>query len=93
MANKRNLKKDINYLTGELVADCYTYLYLYPENKQEPIVDIISEAINNREDFIARLNSPKLAEGETMKKYYKNLAVDVMKNTEKLFGDIQKLNK
>ncbi len=92
MANKRNLKKDINYLTSEILSDCYAHLYLFPDKNDDKIMEIISKAITSRNDFISRINNPKL-EKKTTKKYFNELIEEVITNSNNLIDEIQKLNK
>ncbi len=92
MANKRNLKKDINYLTSEILSECYAHLYLYPEKNEDKIMDIISKAVNSRNDFIAKINNPKL-EDKSAKKYFNGLIEEIITNSNNLIDEIQKLNK
>ena len=44
MASIRLIKKDIDYLVGEVVADCYLAIYFHPEKKDE-IVKVMEEAV------------------------------------------------
>jgi hypothetical protein len=57
MASIRNLKKDINYLTDELLAECLTYAYFHKEIKAEKINKAATEIISNRNDLIKRINN------------------------------------
>ena len=92
MANKRNLKKDINYLTGEILSECYAHLYLFPDKNEEKVMDIISKAVNSRNDFIAKINNPNI-ENKTVKQYFNGIIEEVITNSNNLIDEIQKLNK
>jgi len=92
MASKRNLKKDINYLTSEILSDCYAHLYLFPDKNEDKVMEIISKTVNSRNDFINRINNPKL-ENKTTKQYFKELIDEVITNSNNIIEDIQKLNK
>jgi hypothetical protein len=56
MASIKNLKKDINYLTDELLAECLTYAYFHKEVEAEKINKAATEIISNRNDLIQRIN-------------------------------------
>jgi len=56
MANKRDLKKDINYVFGDIIEAVY---YWELENTQKPTKEseaIIDEAIASFDELIARVN-------------------------------------
>jgi hypothetical protein len=56
MASIRNLKKDINYLTDELLAECLTYAYFHKEVVAEKINKAATDIISNRNELIKRIN-------------------------------------
>ena len=56
MANKRDLKKDINYVFGDIIEAVY---YWELENTQKPTKEseaIIDDAIDSFDQLIARVN-------------------------------------
>ena len=57
MAKLRNLKKDIDYLISEVLNDCYTLAYLFPD-KQEAAREIINSAVDFRNEMFERVNNP-----------------------------------
>ena len=58
MANKRSLKKDIDYLVYEVVSDCFTVMSVKPADKGEELAEVISDAVILRNELIARVNHP-----------------------------------
>ena len=56
MASKRNLKININYITGELMSECFTYQQFHPELGDDKLAEILQGIINLRNDAIARIN-------------------------------------
>lgn len=92
MANKKNLKKDINYITGEILTECYTHLYLFPDKNEKKVLSIITKTVDTRNNFIARVNNPKI-ENSTAKKYYNSLIEEIITNTNNLSEELSKLNK
>ena len=58
MASKRDLKKDIDYLVYELLSDCFIYSDMHPGKENEALSLIIEDAVNLRNDLIARVNNP-----------------------------------
>ena len=89
MASIRNIKKDIDYLVSEVVSDCCTFMYLYPEKKQEEALVIINDVIDLRNNLIARVNHP---EGKA-KDHYKAIFKDLLTNVDAAFKNISELTK
>ncbi len=58
MANKRDLKKDIDYLVGEVISDCYTYMLINGEKKRDDAIAIIESILEKRNDLIHRIKHP-----------------------------------
>lgn len=87
MASIRHIKKDIDYLVSEVVSDCCTFMYLYPEKKQEEALAIINEAIELRNNLIERVNHP---EGKA-KLYYKAIFKDLFSGVDAAFKKISGL--
>jgi hypothetical protein len=91
MASRRNLKKDISYLTFELISESFVYEEFHPETSPDQITDVISEIINYRNDIVYKVNHPdKKKDTETVKKYYQNIVKEMY---EKFVGTLDKLNK
>jgi hypothetical protein len=67
MANIRNLKKDINYVTSELVVECFTYNFLFPEKSQDELAAIISDSVNMKAALIQQINVAKKGKNEELK--------------------------
>jgi hypothetical protein len=58
MASVRELKKDIDYLVFEVISDCFTYSNIHSDNKSDELSTLISDAVEFRNDLIARVNNP-----------------------------------
>ncbi len=90
MANLRDLKKDINYLASEIVTQGYMKLSLMEEIKEENMVPVLSEAIEMRNEFIARANHPDGKDNKKLvKSYYKKLREDLLKKTMELLEKLE----
>jgi len=64
MASIRDLKKDINYLTYELLTEAFAYKHFHPELKEKKLDDVILKLVQIRNDMIGRINS-KDSKGES----------------------------
>ncbi len=94
MASIRELKKDIDYLIFEVIADCFVYSGVHPENKSDELSSIISDAVNFRNDLIARVNNPDGKDNpKILRAYYKTLEKDLLTGVDKLFDRLSSLSK
>ena len=92
MANIRELKKDINYLASEIITQGYMKLALIENIKEEELTPILVEAIEMRNEFIARVNHPDGKDNKKIvKKFYQKLREDVMNKSLELLDKIQAL--
>ena len=90
MANIRGIKKDINFLTGEVISDCFTFMYLYPDKKREEALDIISDAADLRNSLVERVNTKP--EGKA-KAHYNAIFQDLLNGVDSNFKRISELTK
>ena len=88
MGNIRNLKKDINYVLGDIIEAVYTweYLNLDKDTKQSEI--IIDEAINIFDVLIAEVNKKDV---DNKKKHFKSINLKLEENGKMLIDKINKL--
>ena len=88
MANKRDLKKDINYVFGDIIEAVY---YWELENTQKPTKEseaIIDEAIASFDELIARVNDRSV---EDKKSHFKAINNDLETKGKALIERINKL--
>lgn len=71
MANKRDLKRGINYICSELFAECVA-TSMYGDNVDKANVDtLLKSLLRMHSDYIMRVSHPE--PGMKAKKYYKVL--------------------
>ncbi|MDR1984406.1 MAG: hypothetical protein LBQ28_06260 [Prevotellaceae bacterium] len=93
MAKLRNLKKDIDYLISEVLSDCYTLAYLYPD-KKEKAMEIINNAVGFRNEMFERTNNPDGKDNKKLvKTHYKNICKDLLTGVDDFFKQISELTK
>lgn len=93
MASRRKIKKDINYLCLEVIADCYNYNYLHI-GKEEKVDSIVRTIVADRNDLIARVNNPDGKENSKITKaYYKSISIALMTSVDKAFTNLSELIK
>lgn len=92
MANKRNLKKDIDYLIFEVVSDSYTYKYLFPDRDHKEVDRIIDEAFALQAELIMRVNHPDGKDNKKLvKKHYKKINQDLLSKVDDFFTRLNSL--
>ncbi len=92
MANKRNLKKELNFITSELYSECL-FIKFYEKNIDLEKADaLLNKIVNTQEDFASRINhtdgkdNPKL-----VKKYYESLIADLDKTIGEIIDEVEQL--
>ena len=83
MANIRNLKKDINYVLGDIIEAVYIWETANPTQDTKNSEAIIDEAIATFDSLIERVNAKNIVDQKTyFKKSFCRLG----------YGDIHKIN-
>jgi len=87
MANKRDLKKDINYVLGDIIEAVYVWELTNTEKPTKESDAIIDEAIATFDELITRVNDRSI---EDKKAHFKAINGDL---ESKGRGLIEKINK
>ena len=87
MASIRKSKKEIEFLTGEVISNCYLAIYFQPEEKRDEFIDIITKAAELHNDTIGRINNPQPGDG-SLRKYYRELGREFAEKIDGLFKSI-----
>ncbi len=89
MASKKNLKKDINYLTDEVIGTCLMHEQMQSAKNQEEIDGLIEEMLLFREELIEKLNNPPTGENKkSLKDYYRTLYGELLEKVNDTFGKL-----
>ena len=88
MANKRDLKRTINYITSELFAETVA-ASLYNGTQQADVDGILSSIVMVNNDFIKRVSHPE--PGIKPGAYYQNLIHDFNKQVSEIIDQIATL--
>ena len=89
MANKRDLKRTINYITSELFAECVAASLYNGDAKQADVDGILSAIVMLNTDFIKRVSHPEPAVKPTIN--FKNLITDFNKQSSEIIDQITNL--
>lgn len=90
MANKRNIKKDINSVLGNVLEECYSEMLNNPGVKEKEINGIIDDAVDLADNLISRVNHSKVIPEKERKAHFKKISEEL---EEKAVDFIEKLNK
>ncbi len=90
MANLRVIKKDVIYLINEVISDCWVFMYLNSNEKQDEAKQIINDAIALGDNLFEQINHyPK----EETKKHFKQVNEKMLVEVDALFKRISQLAK
>jgi hypothetical protein len=93
MASIRDLKKKIDELIFEVLADCFTFSGMHAGEKNEKAKEIINDAVNLRNDLIARVNNPEgKANPKIIKSYFKSIEKDLYTGADSFFERLSSLS-
>jgi len=74
MATIRDLKKELNYLTSEVVTEAYVRKILFNNIKEEDFTKVITDAIEVHNDSITKINHPdNKHDPKKVKAYYREI--------------------
>jgi len=88
MANKRILKKDLNYVLGDIIEAVYVWQFANPAKDDTESEKIIDEAIAVFDELIAKVNDRKV---EDKKAHFKAINQELEAKGRALIEKINKL--
>lgn len=94
MASIRGIKNDIDYLTSEVISDCYVALYFNGADKRAEIVSLIEEAVAMRNALYERVNNPAEKHNKSLvKKHYAQIRREMMSGVDAMFEKLSSVCK
>ena len=88
MASKRDLKKDINYVIGDIIEAVYIWEITNPDKGTEKSEKIIDDAIDTFDDLIQKVNDRSV---ENKKAHFKAINQELEVRGLKLIDQINAL--
>jgi len=88
MANKRDLKKDINFVLGDIIEAAYIWEYTNSDKDTEKSEALIDEAIVVFDELIAKVNAKNV---ENKKAHFKAINNELEEKGRALIEKINKL--
>ena len=90
MASVKRLKKDIDYLTFSVIADCFNYSFVSGKSNDE-VSGIVKEVIAVRNSLLDRVRgAKKLEDKKEIKNYFKAIYNDLMSNVDAAFTKLRR---
>ncbi|MCB0455286.1 MAG: hypothetical protein KDC64_01805 [Aequorivita sp.] len=88
MANVRDLKKDINYVLGDIIEAVYIWELTNADKDNKKAEGIIDEAIVTFDDLITKVNQKDV---ENKKKHFNTVKAELEERGRKLIDKINAL--
>ena len=73
MASRKELKKNINYIAGELFTECLVNSLYVPGTDKQKADELMAEILKMQDEFISRISH---TEPGNVKGFYKKLRAD-----------------
>ena len=89
MSSKRDLKKDINYVLGDIIEAVYIWEMTNPDKGTEASDKIIDQAIEVFDDFIQKVNDRSV---ENKKQHFKTINQELETRGRGLIDQINALS-
>ena len=89
MAKRRELKKNVNYIAGELFSECLINSLFLPWTVKANADELMAEILKMQDEFISRISH---TEPGNVKGFYKKFRVDFNAKVNEIIDAIAKLN-
>lgn len=88
MASVKNLKKDINYILGDIIEECYMWELVNPKADTKKSQALIEAAVNSFDGLLDKVNAKNV---ENKRAHYKSVQSDLETVAKKLLEKVNKL--
>lgn len=93
MASKKEFKKDVNFLTNEIVMRGMIHLEFFGDKNSEQVFEIMNTAVDSRNDYISRINDRLSGKNaKEVKSHFKLIYDDLLRSTHDLLERIDNLD-
>lgn len=94
MATVRRLKKEIEFMSSQLIGDCIDFLETFDDKKEVTVLSIIEEAVLLNNTMLDRACHPDGKENPRLvKQYYRQLKTDFIKGLDQAYAKLEGLIK
>ncbi len=91
MANCRDIKKDINFLSKQVINECFSFMEYSPVQNQENLLEILHDAEIIRCNLLYKVNHPP-EDTKNLKKYYNSIIGELYELNIELIERINSLS-
>ena len=92
MATLRRLKKEIGFMSSQLIGDCINFLETFEDKKDTTLLSIIEEAVLLNNTMLDRACHPgEKGNPKLVKLHYKLLKTDFVKGLDQVYGKLEGL--
>ena len=88
MASVKNLKKDINYVLGDVIEECYTWELVNPSADTKKSQAIVDETIAAFDTLISKVNDKNI---ENKRTHFKSVQAELEQVATGLLSKVNKL--
>ena len=88
MASKRLLKRDVNYVMGDIIEAAYVHQLANPKQDPQKTEEIVEEAIATFDELIAKINQKDV---ENKKQHFKGIETELETKANALVDKINAL--
>lgn len=89
MANRRELKKNVNYIAGELFSECLVNSKFVPGTDKAKADEVMGQILAMQDEFISRISH---TEPGNVKGFYRKFRSDFNTKVNEIIDAIAKLN-
>ncbi len=92
MANVRGIKKDIDFLTSQVVVDCFQYIKHFEKANKKAAYKIVEDVVGLRSELRKRVNHPDGKDNPALvKKFYNSVGKELLVGCDKAYVKLGKL--
>lgn len=88
MASRKALKKNVNYIAGELFAECLMHSLYVPGTDKAKADELMGEILKMQDDFVSRISH---TEPGNVKGFYKKFRLDFNAKVDEIMDVMGKL--
>ena len=92
MANIRQIKKNIDFSTSQVVVDCFQYIKHVEKADEKAAYKIIKDILGLRADLRKRVNHPDSKDNSVpVKKHFNTIGKDLLEGCDKAYEKLGQL--
>ena len=93
MASRKQLKKEFEYLSSQMIGDCLDFIDTF-EGKDKDVWEIIDATVTLHNGIIDRVNHPDGKDNKKLTRaYYKHIKIDYIGGLNQGYGKLEQILK